>query len=58
MPGGTFLEVDCGTGWHSVEPFRRGSRCTGIDQSPDMLCQAPRGSWNTVSAQIAGCGKR
>lgn len=35
--GDTVLDIGCGTGRHSVELSRRGFRCTGIDQSPDML---------------------
>lgn len=35
--GETFLDIGCGTGRHSIELASRGYRCTGIDQSPDML---------------------
>lgn len=37
QPGQSILDVGCGTGRHSLELTRRGYRCTGIDQSPDML---------------------
>ena len=35
--GQTLLDIGCGTGRHSLELARRGFRCTGIDQSQDML---------------------
>jgi len=36
-PGQEILDIGCGTGRHSLELARRGFRCTGIDQSPEML---------------------
>jgi 2-polyprenyl-3-methyl-5-hydroxy-6-metoxy-1,4-benzoquinol methylase len=36
-PGQEILDVGCGTGRHALELAMRGFRCTGIDQSPDML---------------------
>lgn len=35
--GQSVLDVGCGTGRHSLELARRGYRCTGIDQSAEML---------------------
>lgn len=35
--GQTVLDMGCGTGRHSLDLARRGYRCTGIDQSPEML---------------------
>lgn len=35
--GQSVLDVGCGTGRHSLELARRGYRCTGIDQSREML---------------------
>ena len=35
--GASVLDVGCGTGRHSLELARRGFRCTGIDQSEEML---------------------
>lgn len=40
QPGQSVLDLGCGTGRHSLELARRGYRCTGIDQSPDMLRMA------------------
>jgi SAM-dependent methyltransferase len=35
--GASVLDIGCGTGRHSLELARRGYRCTGIDQSEEML---------------------
>jgi len=35
--GQSVLDIGCGTGRHCLELARRGMKCTGIDQSPDML---------------------
>ncbi len=40
------LDIGCGTGRHSLELARRGYRCTGIDQSPDMLAIARQAARN------------
>jgi SAM-dependent methyltransferase len=39
-PGQSIVDVGCGTGRHSLELARRGFRCAGIDQSPEMLAVA------------------
>lgn len=40
QPGGSILDVGCGTGRHSVELAKRGYRVTGIDLSSEMLAKA------------------
>ena len=39
-PGGTILDIGCGTGRHSVELARRGYQVTGVDLSAGMLAKA------------------
>src|SRR4030042_3997839 len=39
-PGGSILDVGCGTGRHSVELAKRGYAVTGIDLSSEMLARA------------------
>ncbi len=41
-PGGSILDVGCGTGRHAVELARHGYRMTGIDISDGMLEQGAR----------------
>lgn len=39
-PGGSVLDVGCGTGRHSIELAKRGYAVTGIDLSSEMLARA------------------
>jgi SAM-dependent methyltransferase len=39
-PGGSILDVGCGTGRHSIELTKRGYDVTGIDLSSEMLARA------------------
>ncbi len=39
-PGGSILDVGCGTGRHAVELARRGYAVTGLDLSAEMLARA------------------
>ena len=39
-PGGSILDVGCGTGRHSVELAKRGYAVTGLDLSSEMLAKA------------------
>lgn len=39
-PGGSVLDVGCGTGRHAVELARRGYAVTGLDLSSEMLARA------------------
>jgi SAM-dependent methyltransferase len=39
-PGGSVLDVGCGTGRHAVELARRGYAVTGLDLSEEMLARA------------------
>jgi len=39
-PGGSILDVGCGTGRHSIELAKRGFSVTGIDLSSEMLAKA------------------
>ncbi|RPH98480.1 MAG: class I SAM-dependent methyltransferase [Lysobacterales bacterium] len=48
QPGGSVLDVGCGTGRHSIELARRGFAVTGLDLSAEMLAQAG------AAAQAAG----
>jgi SAM-dependent methyltransferase len=48
QPGGSILDVGCGTGRHSIELAKRGYRVTGLDLSPEMLAKA------TETAKRAG----
>lgn len=40
QPGGSILDVGCGTGRHSIELAKRGYSVTGIDLSSEMLTRA------------------
>jgi SAM-dependent methyltransferase len=40
QPGGSILDVGCGTGRHSIELAKRGYAVTGIDLSSEMLARA------------------
>jgi 2-polyprenyl-3-methyl-5-hydroxy-6-metoxy-1,4-benzoquinol methylase len=48
QPGGSLLDVGCGTGRHSIELATRGYAVTGLDLSAEMLAQAKQ------RAQAAG----
>jgi SAM-dependent methyltransferase len=39
-PGGSILDVGCGTGRHSIELAKRGYSVTGLDLSSEMLARA------------------
>ena len=40
QPGGSILDVGCGTGRHAIELARRGYAVTGLDLSSVMLARA------------------
>lgn len=44
QPGGSILDVGCGTGRHSIELAKRGYSVTGIDLSAEMLARAAAGA--------------
>lgn len=48
QPGGSILDVGCGTGRHSIELAKRGYALTGLDLSSEMLAKA------THAAKAAG----
>jgi SAM-dependent methyltransferase len=43
-PGGSILDVGCGTGRHSIELAKRGYAVTGLDLSSGMLARAAEGA--------------
>jgi SAM-dependent methyltransferase len=47
-PGGSVLDVGCGTGRHAIELARRGYAVTGLDLSSEMLARA------ALAAKAAG----
>lgn len=47
-PGGSILDIGCGTGRHSIELAKRGYAVTGLDLSSEMLARA------ADAARIAG----
>lgn len=47
-PGGSILDIGCGTGRHSIELAKRGYSVTGLDLSSEMLARA------AASAKAAG----
>jgi SAM-dependent methyltransferase len=48
QPGGSVLDVGCGTGRHSIELAKRGYAATGLDLSSEMLARA------AIAAKAAG----
>jgi ubiquinone/menaquinone biosynthesis C-methylase UbiE len=48
QPGGSILDVGCGTGRHSIELAKRGYTVTGLDLSSEMLSMA------AIAAKAAG----
>ncbi|MGE0332965.1 MAG: class I SAM-dependent methyltransferase [Ramlibacter sp.] len=51
LPGGTVLDVACGTGRHMRWFARRGHRVTGVDRSPEALAEAAQAG-EVVQADI------
>ena len=45
-PGGSILDVGCGTVPHSIELARRGYSVTGLDLSRQMLARAASGGFD------------